>query len=46
MVPEGVKTMEKDKVNSRKFDVSHVQLGIKSLEQLINNGNTIRHLKF
>ena len=46
MVPEGVKTLEKDKVNSRKFDESHVQLGIKSLEQLINNGNTIRHLKF
>lgn len=46
MVPEGVKTLENDKVNSKKFDESHVKLGIKSLEQLINNGNTIRHLKF
>ncbi|MEC8458850.1 MAG: AMP nucleosidase [Bacteroidota bacterium] len=46
MVPEGVKTLENDKVNSKKFDESHVNLGIKSLEQLINNGNTIRHLKF
>ena len=46
MVPDGVKTLEKDKVNSKKFDESHVNLGIKSLEQLINNGNTIRHLKF
>lgn len=46
MVPDGVKTLEKDKVNSKKFDESHVKLGIKSLEQLINNGNTIRHLKF
>ena len=46
MIPDGVKTLEKDKVNSKKFDESHVKLGIKSLEQLINNGNTIRHLKF
>ena len=46
MVPDGVETLEKDKVNSKKFDESHVKLGIKSLEQLINNGNTIRHLKF
>ncbi len=46
MVPDGVKTMEKDKVNSRKFDESHVKVGIASLEQLINKGETIRHLKF
>lgn len=46
MVPEGVKTLEKDKVNSKLFDEKHVQIGIDSLKQLINNGNTIRHLKF
>ncbi len=46
MVPDGVKTLEKDQVNSRKFDESHVQVGIDSLKQLINKGETIRHLKF
>lgn len=46
MVPDGVKTQEKDKVNSKKFDETHIKLGIKSLEQLINKGETIRHLKF
>ncbi|MCR9152505.1 MAG: AMP nucleosidase [Croceimicrobium sp.] len=46
MVPEGVKTMEKDKENSRAHDHKHVQIGIDSLRQLIDNGHTIRHLKF
>lgn len=46
MVPDGVKTLEKDKVNSKKYDETHIKLGIKSLEQLINKGKTIRHLKF
>jgi len=46
MVPDGVKTLEKDKVNSKMFDETHIKLGIKSLEQLINKGETIRHLKF
>ena len=46
MVPEGVKTMEKDAVNSKLFDQRHVEIGIASLKQLINNGETIRHLVF
>jgi len=46
MVPEGVKTLEKDKLNSNLFDKKHVQIGIDSLQQLIGNSETIRHLKF
>lgn len=46
MVPEGVKTLEKDVVNSKLFDQNHVKIGIQSLQQLMNNGETIRHLKF
>jgi len=46
MIPEGVKTQAKDKVNSRLFDKRHVEVGIDSLQQLINRGDTIRHLKF
>ncbi len=46
MVPEGVKTLEKDAQNSREHDHKHVSIGIDSLRQLINKGETIRHLKF
>ena len=46
MVPDGVKTMEKDAVNSKLYDERHVQIGIDSLKQLMNNGETIRHLVF
>ena len=46
MVPDGVKTLEKDKVNSKLFDERHVKIGIESLQQLMNNADTIRHLVF
>lgn len=46
MVPEGVKTMEKDKVISALHDKRHVEIGIESLKQLMNKGETIRHLIF
>ena len=46
MIPDGVKTMEKDVVNSKLHDERHVQIGIDSLKQLMNNGETIRHLVF
>jgi len=46
MVPEGVKTEAKDDVNSALFDKKHLTIGIDSLKQIINNEDTIRHLKF
>lgn len=46
MIPEGVKTEESDKKVTAKFVDTHVLLGIESLKQLINNGLTVRHLKF
>ena len=46
IVLEGAKTKEKDAVNSKLFDQRHVEIGIASLKQLINNGETIRHLVF
>lgn len=46
MIPDGVKTEAKDKENSRLFDKRHVEVGVESLQQLINRGDTIRHLKF
>ena len=46
MIPEGVKTEESDKKVTANFVETHVQLGIESLKQLINNGLTVRHLRF
>ena len=46
MVPEGVKSMAQDEENKRIFDTSNVQIGIESLKQLKDKGETIRHLKF
>lgn len=46
MIPEGVKTSESDSKVTEQFVESHLQIGIKSLKQLINNGLTVKHLKF
>lgn len=46
MVPEGVKTSQSDKTVTDSFVEMHLKLGIASLKQLINNGNTVKHLKF
>jgi AMP nucleosidase len=46
MVPEGVKTAESDaKVTSNFVDL-HIRIGIDSLKELINNGLTVKHLRF
>lgn len=46
MTPEGVKTEESDKKVTEGFVERHLKIGIDSLKQLINNGATVRHLKF
>jgi AMP nucleosidase len=46
MVPQGVKTDESDQKVTENFVRQHVKIGIDSLRQLINNGMTIRHLRF
>jgi AMP nucleosidase len=46
MTPEGVKTDESDKAVTSSYVQSHLQIGIESLRQLINNGDTVKHLKF
>jgi AMP nucleosidase len=46
MVPEGVKTQESDQKVSEQFVNDHVQIGIQSLELLINKGLTVKHLRF
>ncbi|GAB5558613.1 MAG: AMP nucleosidase [Synoicihabitans sp.] len=46
MIPEGVKTAESDQQVDRDFVKDHIRIGIDSLNQLINQGLTIKHLQF
>jgi len=46
MIPEGVKTEESDRQVTSNFVETHLHIGIDSLKQLINNGLTVRHLRF
>jgi AMP nucleosidase len=46
MIPEGVKTEESDKHVTTQFVETHLKIGIGSLKQLINDGMTVRHLRF
>ncbi len=46
MIPEGVKTEESDRKVTTNFVENHLRIGIQSLKQLIENGQTIRHLRF
>lgn len=46
MIPEGVKTEVSDTKVTAQYVQKHLTIGIESLKQLINNGQTVRHLQF
>jgi AMP nucleosidase len=46
MTPDGVKTSDSDRLVDEKFVKDHLRIGIDSLKQLINQGLTVKHLKF
>ncbi len=46
MTPDGVKTRESDKSVTTNYVEMHLEIGIASLKQLINNGLTVKHLRF
>lgn len=46
MVPEGVKTSASDSEVTGRFVETHLSIGIDSLKQLINDGLTVKHLRF
>lgn len=46
MISTGVKTEASDKRVTEEFADEHLQIGIDSLKQLINNNLTVKHLKF
>ncbi len=46
MIPDGVKTEHSDKAVTTNYVDLHLKIGIDSLKQLINNGITVKHLKW
>lgn len=46
MISEGVKTEKSDKEVSNKYVNDHLQIGVESMYELINNGESVKHLRF
>ena len=46
MIPEGVKTENSDKSVTQNFVDTHLEIGIESLNKLITNALTVKHLRF
>ena len=46
MTPDGVKTEASDKAVTSNYVDLHIKVGIDSLKQLINNGMTVKHLRY
>jgi AMP nucleosidase len=46
MTPDGVKTSESDAKVTGNYVQSHLQIGIDALMELINSGESVKHLKF
>jgi AMP nucleosidase len=46
MISAGVKTEKSDKKITHKFVDSHLKIGIDSLNELIHNGLTVKHLRY
>ncbi len=46
MVPWGVKTEKSDKTVNKEFIKIHLQIGIDSLMELINSGESVKHLRY
>ena len=46
MISTGVKTSKSDKMVTSNFVGMHLKVGVESLEELINNGLTVKHLRF
>lgn len=46
MVAEGVKTIDSDKKVTEKFVHDHLHIGLAAIQELVNNGQSVKHLKF
>lgn len=46
MIPEGIKTANSDTKVTKSYVDEHLKIGIAALNELINNGETVKHLRF
>ena len=46
MTPEGVKTTKSDKSVTEKFVQAHLEIGIHSLIELRDSGESVKHMRF
>jgi len=46
MIPEGVKTEESDKKVNSEFVKTHIDIGVDALLEILNEGRSIKHLRF
>ncbi len=46
MIPDGVKTSKSDQVVTANYVEVHIKIGIESLNEIANEGRSVRHLKF
>ncbi len=46
MTPEGVKTSKSDNIVTSTFAQKHLQIGIDSLKELANRGESVKHLRY
>ncbi len=46
MTPEGVKTQKSDKLVTKKFVEMHLQIGIESMTNISEKGETIKHFSY
>jgi AMP nucleosidase len=46
MTPDGVKTDQSDKVVTANYVQKHIQIGIQSLQEIKNNGTSVKHLRY
>jgi len=46
MTPDGIKTAESDQHVTEDFAALHLRIGIDSLKEIINDGLTVKHLRF
>ncbi len=46
MIPEGVKTEKSDKQTDQLYAQKHLSIGIDSLREFINSGESVKHLRY
>lgn len=46
MISAGIKTADSDKEVTEKYVENHIKTGIKALQEIINDGRSVKHLRF